>query len=113
MFFSSTRKKNMGRGQVLLLLGALALVFSGLASYQDSRDVSGARHSGMSLTVLATAVVGFVSCLAGSLEAIPELRSTSGLKHLNSITRDEFLDRPNFRLYNHRAAWLQRVAQGE
>ena len=45
--------------------------------------------------------------LFGAVSSLPEFRSAKGIRQLNAVSRDEFLDRPSFRRVRHRAIALE------
>lgn len=93
----------------LVWLGLAIQLFAGFSAFQfvrsDEYDTT-ASFSLPMLQVYALLAVSIAVVLAGALKSVPEFKSTSGIKHLNSMKRDEFLDRQSFRRYNHRARAL-------
>jgi len=93
-----------------LLAGLALLFFSGFSAFHHIRSSASSTAAvdpneadWLPLDVLGMVAASVALILVGALSSVPEFRPTKGVKMLNAVKRDDFLDRPSFRRYHHRA----------
>lgn len=95
----------------ILLLGLAVLLYSGLAAFHNARAHAEEDEVPVPFDVILSTFAGLAISVVGALSGIPEFKVTKGLVSLNSVQRDDYLDRITMRKYYHRARdFKQRLA---
>ena len=94
------------RTNLSLVAGLALLFFSAFSAFHYVRTTS--EPQVLPLDVLGMLTLAVLITLFGAIRSVPEFKSSKGLKTLNELKRDDFLDRPSFRRYNHRARELRK-----
>jgi len=91
-----------------LLLGVATLVFAGFQAFHHVRShITEADEVALPFDVILATCIGVLVTLFGALNTISDFKPSKGVRSLNATKRDEFLDRPSFRRYFHRAKELR------
>jgi hypothetical protein len=88
------------------MLTQLGFVLVLLAGYSAHHFRVVADDERLPFDVVLMLFAGLGLTLLGSISKLPEFKSAKGVRQLNSVGRDEFLDRPSFRRVHHRGAAL-------
>ena len=92
-----------------LFLGLVVLIVSGFSAFHAMRSLND--EEALPVDVTISLMFGLLLTLFGALSSIPDFRSSKGIKQLNAVKREEFLDHPSFRRYNHRANWFRELVE--
>lgn len=101
-------------GKVLLCAGAILFLHSVYSAvHYKGLDVTAAANTSddwIPFDIKAELFIAFFVTLIGALASAGAMLEVKSSTHLATQTWDEFLDDPVFRLYNHRAGQMRRVA---
>jgi hypothetical protein len=90
-----------------LFAGVAALLFSGFQAFHHVRSHAEADEVNLPFDVILATCVGVLATLFGALNSIAAFKPSKGVRSLNAVKHDDFMDRPSFRRYFHRGKELR------
>ena len=90
-----------------LFVGLATLLLAGFQAFFHVRSHAEADEVNLPFNVVLATLAGILISLFGAINSISKFKPSKGVRSLNAVKYDDFMDRPLFRRYFHRAKELR------